>query len=117
MANAQWFKARALRFQAFAFDNHTPTPDLGVLIRYQTTSERAFYRGLKTLQALQKERKSAPVTRDTQFVSQIPVRHSANEVEGVEFAPQSAQMSSFRTQTTGSPERRIANAAGKALRW
>jgi hypothetical protein len=76
IANAQWFKARALRFQAIAFDNHTPTPnhtvppELGVLIRYQTTNERAFYRALKTLQTLQKERKSAPAPADDQFVSQ-----------------------------------------------
>jgi hypothetical protein len=75
IANAQWFKDRALRFQAIAFNNHVPTaghtvpPELGVLIRYQSASERAFYRALKTLQALQKERKSA----SRQFVSQIHV--------------------------------------------
>jgi hypothetical protein len=75
IANAQWFKDRAYRFQAIAFDNHVPTaehtvpPELGVLIRYQTANERAFYRALKTLQALQKERKVTP----KQFVSQIHV--------------------------------------------
>jgi hypothetical protein len=60
---------RAIRFQAIAFDNApegTLPPELGVLIRYQSASERAFYRALRTLQALQKERKST----ERQFVSQ-----------------------------------------------
>jgi hypothetical protein len=40
--------------------------DLGVLIRCQSANERGFYRALKTLQTIQKERKSTP----KEFVSQ-----------------------------------------------
>jgi hypothetical protein len=73
MAKSYWLKDRAIRFQAVAFNITAPhlhkmaaPMDLGVLIRYQSAHERAFYRALKTLQTIQKERKSAP----KQFVSQ-----------------------------------------------
>jgi hypothetical protein len=97
IANAQWFKARALRFQAAAFNTYTPDgqhvlpPDLPVLIRYQTASERAFYRALKTLQELQKTRKSAP----RQFVSQKPVQSSEEQAEEAALQESIAVMEAF----------------------
>jgi hypothetical protein len=66
IANAQWFKARSLRFQAEAFNTYTPDgqhvlpPDLPVLLRYQTASERAFYRALKTLQTFKRKENRPP---------------------------------------------------------
>jgi hypothetical protein len=73
IAKSYWLKDRALRFQAIAFnitmpflDKMAAPTDLGVLIRYQSANERGFYRALKTLQSIQKERKSAP----KEFVSQ-----------------------------------------------
>jgi hypothetical protein len=73
MAKSYWLKDRAIRFQAVAFNISAPhldkmaAPlDLSVLLRYQIANERNFYRALKTLQTIQKERK--------QFVSQKPVK-------------------------------------------
>jgi hypothetical protein len=97
IANAQWFKARSLRFQAEAFNTYTPDgqhvlpPDLPVLIRYQTASERAFYRALNTLQALQKARKSAP----RQFVSQKPAPRPEESTEEASFQETLDYMESF----------------------
>jgi hypothetical protein len=100
IANAQWFKDRAYRFQAIAFDNHTPTPEqtvppeLGVLIRYQTASERAFYRALKALQTLQKERKSAP----SPFVSQNRLVSQNNVEAPSQFVSQNRLVSQIHAQ-------------------
>jgi hypothetical protein len=97
IANAQWFKARALRFQAEAFNTYKPDgqhvlpPDLPVLIRYQTASERAFYRALKTLQELQKTRQSAP----RQFVSQKPAPSPEEAAEEASFQDTLDYMESF----------------------
>jgi hypothetical protein len=97
IANAQWFKARSLRFQADAFNTYKPDgqhvlpPDLPVLIRYQTASERAFYRALKTLQELQKTRKSAP----RQFVSQKPVQTPEELAEEASFQESIDYMEAF----------------------
>jgi hypothetical protein len=63
IAKSYWLKDRAIRFQAIAFnitmphlDKMAAPMDLGVLIRYQSANERGFYRALKTLQTIQKER-------------------------------------------------------------
>jgi hypothetical protein len=97
IANAQWFKARAIRFQADAFNTYKPggqhvlPPDLPVLLRYQTASERAFYRALKTLQAVQKERKST----QRQFVSQKPAPSPEEQAEEAGFQETLDYMESF----------------------
>src|SRR5882757_10773264 len=75
MAKFYWLKDRAIRLQTDAWDAHfdcldAPKNDvpksLGVLLRYQTANERAFYKALKTLQDLQKKRKE----EEGPFVSQ-----------------------------------------------
>ena len=72
LAKFHWLADRAIRLQAVAFAA-SALPEmpasLNVLIRYQTTNQRAFQATLKSLQALQKERKLAepPIEK---FVSQ-----------------------------------------------
>jgi hypothetical protein len=93
LAKFHWLADRAIRLQALAFAsaafaNAVPElpASLNVLIRYQTTNQRAFQTTLKSLQALQKERikaerASSPPseqtearskTQRTKFVSQKP---------------------------------------------
>ena len=60
LAKFHWLADRAIRLQAVAFAA-CALPEmpasLNVLLRYQTTNQRAFQTTLKSLQALQKERK------------------------------------------------------------
>lgn len=69
MATNHWLKDRAIRLQgealAIAQPGELPATFL-VLLRYQTTNERAFHKALATLQAIQKE---ARIIQE-QFVSQ-----------------------------------------------
>jgi hypothetical protein len=73
LAKFHWLADRAIRLQAEAFAAcafpELPA-SLNVLIRYQTTNQRAFQTTLKSLQALQKERKLAELQRTPEFVSQ-----------------------------------------------
>jgi hypothetical protein len=65
LAKFHWLADRAIRLQAVAF-TASALPEmpasLNVLLRYQTTNQRAFQTTLKSLQALQKERKLAEQT-------------------------------------------------------
>ena len=64
MAQSEWLRARALRLQADCVQDGLAKEDvakLGVLIRYQTTHERAFHRSLKELQNLRKERRNVEI--------------------------------------------------------
>jgi hypothetical protein len=86
MAKSHWFKERAIRFQSIAWEITMPKlettavpDDLGVLIRCQSANERSFYRALKTLQAIQKERKAAK----PEFVSQKPEKPKPAASESV----------------------------------
>ncbi len=69
MARHHWLKDRAMRLQDEGIAN-APAGELpanfAVLLRYQTTNERAFHKAFATLTTLQKERKS----EQRQFVSQ-----------------------------------------------
>ncbi len=72
MARHHWLKDRAMRLQGEALAIAQPgelPPTFSVLLRYQTTNERAFHKALTTLQALRKQQ----VTDNKQqnrFVSQ-----------------------------------------------
>jgi hypothetical protein len=66
LAKFHWLADRAIRLQALAFASAafaSAVPEipasLNVLIRYQTTNQRAFQTTLKSLQVLQKEREKA----------------------------------------------------------
>jgi hypothetical protein len=92
MAQSWWLMQRAIRLQNQAFtETRLDTHKLALLLRYQTTHERAFYRALNSLIKLQKQRRtSAP-----EFVSQKPVgaRHASPVSQGTgsgsEFVSQS----------------------------
>jgi hypothetical protein len=83
MAQSEWLRARALRLQADCVRDglaNEDVPKLGVLIRYQTTHERAFHRSLKELQNLRKERRNTEIGFESQKLKQ------AAEVRAVESA-------------------------------
>ena len=64
MAESEWLRARALRFQAECTDNvarNIDTNQLAVFIRYQNTHERAFYRALNELQTLRKQKQNSEI--------------------------------------------------------
>jgi len=73
MAQSEWLRARALRLQADCVQDGLAKEDvakLGVLIRYQTTHERAFHRSLKELQNLRKERRNLEIGFESQKLKQ-----------------------------------------------
>jgi hypothetical protein len=56
MARHFWLAQRAIRLQNEAFDNEGGVPaNLALLLRYQTTNERAFHKALATFLGLRKE--------------------------------------------------------------
>jgi hypothetical protein len=72
MSQNQWLSLRALRLQARrlnqqanSLDDETPK-DLGLLIRYQTSADRAFHKAHASLLKLQKERKNSEIGFDPQ---------------------------------------------------
>jgi hypothetical protein len=83
LAKFHWLADRAIRLQAVAFDAcvlpEMPA-SLNVLIRYQTTNQRSFQTTLKSLQALQKERKKAE-EEEAEFVSQEPVQAEEDDLD------------------------------------
>jgi hypothetical protein len=89
LAKFHWLADRAIRLQveAFAACALPEVPaSLNVLLRYQTTNQRAFQTTLKSIQALQKERKAAEQTDAgsktesiDQFVSQ-PAETDADDI-------------------------------------
>jgi hypothetical protein len=68
MAQNQWLSLRAFRLQGLAFlhqslnqENFGIPKDLGLLIRYQTSADRAFHRAHNELVKAQKERKKSEI--------------------------------------------------------
>ncbi len=62
MAQAQWLTQRALNLQGEAFAAESGVPrNLGLLIRYHTSAERAFHRAHNELVKTQKERKKSEI--------------------------------------------------------
>ncbi len=72
MARHHWLKDRALRLQGEALAIAPPgeiPASFAVLLRYQTTNERAFHKALATLEALRHQQLAISKTQQ-QFVSQ-----------------------------------------------
>jgi len=64
MAESEWLRARALRFQAGCMHDghkHLDTTKLALFIRYQNTHERAFYRAINELQNLRKQKQNSEI--------------------------------------------------------
>ena len=67
MAQSWWLTQRAIRLQNECFTPEgVDQKQLSLLLRYQTTHDRAFYKALNTLVRLKKERLQTP----SRFVSQ-----------------------------------------------
>jgi hypothetical protein len=67
MAQSYWLKERAVRLQSKAFGESDSLPkDLALLMRYQTTNQRAFYTALTALTKLQNKRKKEEIGFESQ---------------------------------------------------
>jgi hypothetical protein len=132
LAKFHWLADRAIRLQAAAFDAcafpEMPA-SLNVLIRYQTTNQRAFQSTLKSLQALQKERvnaerTSSPPSEQTEARSKTQ-RTSSPPSEQTEARSKTQRTSSppseqtearSKTQRTSSPPSEQTDAGSKTQR-
>jgi hypothetical protein len=81
MCQNQWLSGRAFRLQSDAFTTGgrggyfavklTITKDLGVLIRYQTSAERAFHQAHKELVTAQEQREKSEIDFESQEAAKI----------------------------------------------
>ena len=80
MAESEWLRARAVRLQTDCFTDYDNLNEkrLALFIRYETTHERAFYRALKELQTLRKEKRNIEIGFESQKLKQ------AAEIRAVE---------------------------------
>ncbi len=77
MVHHHWFSLRAGRLQTVALNSSAASAgymprDLGVLIRYQQSSDRGFYKARTELITAQKERKKSEYGFESQEVAQPP---------------------------------------------
>ena len=73
MAEYEWLRARALRFQADCLmlgEKSLDTAKLALFIRYQTTHERAFYKALNELQSLREQKRNTEIGIESQQLKQ-----------------------------------------------
>jgi hypothetical protein len=72
MAESEWLRARAVRLQTDCFTDYDNLNEkrLSLFIRYETTHERAFYRALKELQTLRKEKHNTEIGFESQKLKQ-----------------------------------------------
>ena len=72
MAESEWLRARAVRLQTDCFTDYDNLNEkrLSLFIRYETTHERAFYRALKELQTLRKEKRNTEIGFESQKLKQ-----------------------------------------------
>ncbi len=79
MATNSWLSQRAFRLQGYAFaeqrlrdDKFGIPKELGLLIRYHSTAERAFHRAHNELVKAQKERRKSEIGFDPQKAGESP---------------------------------------------
>ena len=96
MATNHWLSLRAFCLQGEAFRRRSARPghichpqDLGLLIRYYTTAERAFHRAHNELVKTQKERKKSEIGFESQSSSEQPKPISVTWVDN-DSSPKSA---------------------------
>jgi hypothetical protein len=96
MCQNQWLSGRAFRLQSDAFTaarggyfgvKLTITKDLGVLIRYQTSAERAFHQAHKELVTAQKEREKSEIAFESQDAAQAADPAPAQPKTGPKTVP------------------------------
>jgi hypothetical protein len=69
MAESEWLRGRALRFQAECMIHgfkSVETAKLALFIRYETTHQRAFYKALNELQNLRKQKQNSEIGFESQ---------------------------------------------------
>ena len=79
MAESEWLRARAVRLQTACFTQSDNLNDkrISIFIRYETTHERAFYRALKELQTLRKEKRNIEIGFESQKLKQAAETRAA----------------------------------------
>ena len=83
MAEAEWLRARAQRFQTDCLRNgpHSKEADkLPLYIRYATTHERAFYKALKELQSLRQQKVNTQIGIESQQLKTAAAERSSEVV-------------------------------------
>lgn len=111
MVKHHWLKDRALRLQGEALALAKPgelPATFAVLLRYQTTNERAFYKALNTLQTLRKE----ALKQQEEFVSQQADREYAEVLRKVYTPmPRADSMKAYMAKMGLDPESDLTKAA------
>jgi hypothetical protein len=84
MAHHDWLRARALRFQHCWFDpqgGFVTTDGLQVFMRYQAQHERGFYKALRELQNIRKERRNNEIGFESQKLKISAERRAIQTLE------------------------------------
>ena len=81
MVQQQWLSLRACRLQSVALNSSAAASgdmpkDLGLLIRYQQSSDRGFYKARTELITAQKERKKSEIGFESQDAAEPPAEHA-----------------------------------------
>jgi hypothetical protein len=107
MAKHHWLKDRALRLQGEALSLATPgeiPASFPVLLRYQTTNDRAFYKALDTLKVLQLQAQNDA----HDFVSQQQQEIAEHRMKSFNFRdPNHPSLHPFGSKTQKFPENEL----------
>jgi hypothetical protein len=105
MAESEWLRTRALRFQKCCLyeDQHViATAPFALYMRYQANHERAFYKALKELQTLRKERNNEQIGFEAQQRIQAA---ETRAVEAHNWKKQEFEFKKNRVSSTSQPEK------------
>jgi hypothetical protein len=112
MCQNQWLSGRAFRLQSDAFTTGgrggyfavklTITKDLGVLIRYQTSAERAFHQAHKELVTAQKQREKSEIDFESQDAGDSADPAPVQPKSGPETPPKTRVPTDFPAETAAS---------------
>ena len=112
MCQNQWLSGRAFRLQSDAFTTGgrggyfavklTITKDLGVLIRYQTSAERAFHQAHKELVTAQEQREKSEIDFESQDAGNSADPAPVQSKSGPETPPKTRVQTDFPAETAAS---------------